>query len=130
MFGLFVRPPGGALTSNSGGVVEKIGEFVGFVVAFIVAVGIYQEGNPSTYADVRDDFIYQCVQSHGAPDSAEGVLQGYCACVFNRVSEELSFEEYQEADQKFIDGEGMSPKVQKIFDKARPECMRKYNLPQ
>jgi hypothetical protein len=110
---------------------EKIGEFVGFVVMFIVAVGVYQECNPpSSYADVRDDFIAECIQGSGAPESAEGLLQGYCACVFNSVAEEVPFEEYMEADQKFRDGEGMSPKVQKVFDTAQPVCMRKYNIPQ
>ena len=110
---------------------EKIGEFIGFFVMLIVGFGVYQECNPpSSYADVRDDFIAQCIQGSGAPESAEALLQGYCACVFNRVEEEIPFEEYMEADQKFIDGEGMSPKLQQLFDSARPVCMRKYNIPQ
>jgi hypothetical protein len=50
-------------------------------------------------------------------------------CISNVMSEEVAFEDYLEGEQEFVDGEGISPDIQAVYDKTGPVCRREHGLP-
>ena len=74
------------------------------VSLLVATAGACSSGGPSEYGDnVQREFVASCVEQGGED------LRNVCECTYDKISEQIPFERFEEIDQQIADQEADLP---------------------
>ena len=70
----------------------------------LLLTACFDEGHPTSYDDtVQDNFLSGCEVAAAADNEISPVSQRYCTCAWNRLTQEVEFEDFKNLDDDVKD---------------------------
>ena len=82
-------------------------------------------GEPTSFTpEVEDNFVNSCVDSAttGATTAEESDAERICGCMYNKLKQRMSFEEFKAADESLREGDQMSADLSATLQAAASAC--------